>query len=209
VALLALIHATKGETDPARKYLVAAIGENRDIPDVLPTSFVLAGMALYLMAQGQDDKAAEMLSIIVNHPITDTEFQDKMRPHLARLHDSLSPEMMSQDRQRAEAAITEARRSGTDVILVPAYFDQLIGWLESSPVKTPADVSQALVGPLSPRELEILALIADGHTNQEIADQLYIGITTVKKHINHIFSKLVVTHRAEAVARARALNLLP
>jgi ATP/maltotriose-dependent transcriptional regulator MalT len=95
--------------------------------------------------------------------------------------------MMSQARQRAESALMEARRSGTDVILVPAYFDQLIGWLESSPVKTSAAVSQALVDPLSQRELEILALIAQGLTNQEIADELYIGISTVKKHINHIY----------------------
>ena len=68
--------------------------------------------------------------------------------------------------------------------------------------------NQELIEPLSERELEVLVLIAGGLTNREIADQLYIGVSTVKKHINHIFSKLDVTHRAQAVAFARTLNLL-
>jgi DNA-binding CsgD family transcriptional regulator len=76
--------------------------------------------------------------------------------------------------------------------------------LEIAPPKTP----QPLADPLSQRELDVLVLITEGLTNQEIADRLYIGISTVKKHINHIYSKLDVTHRAQAVARARALDIL-
>jgi LuxR family maltose regulon positive regulatory protein len=65
-----------------------------------------------------------------------------------------------------------------------------------------------LVEPLSPRELEVLRLVADGCNNQEIAVKLVVGVSTVKKHINAIFGKLAVTHRAQAVAHARGLGLL-
>jgi LuxR family transcriptional regulator, maltose regulon positive regulatory protein len=66
----------------------------------------------------------------------------------------------------------------------------------------------ALPEPLSPREQEILALIAAGLTNQEIADKLIISLETVKKHTGNIYSKLNVRSRTKAAARARALNLL-
>jgi ATP/maltotriose-dependent transcriptional regulator MalT len=86
---------------------------------------------------------------------------------------------------------------------------QLLAELESVQTIPDTGAHQAIPDSLSPRELEVLVLIAEGLTNQELADQLYIGISTVKKHINHIFSKLDVKHRAEAVAHARELKILP
>ncbi|MCB0104495.1 MAG: tetratricopeptide repeat protein, partial [Caldilineaceae bacterium] len=65
-----------------------------------------------------------------------------------------------------------------------------------------------LVEPLSPRELEVLRLIADGKSNAEIAQTLVIALSTVKSHINTIFGKLQVTSRTQALARARALQLI-
>ncbi len=65
-----------------------------------------------------------------------------------------------------------------------------------------------LVEPLSPREREVLALVALGRQNRAIGAELYIGIDTVKRHVSHLFAKLGVTNRTEAVARARALGLL-
>jgi len=61
---------------------------------------------------------------------------------------------------------------------------------------------------LSLREFDVLRLIADGLTNQEIADALYIAISTVKTHINNIYGKLEVTNRVQALARARELGIL-
>jgi LuxR family transcriptional regulator, maltose regulon positive regulatory protein len=68
--------------------------------------------------------------------------------------------------------------------------------------------SNALSEPLSDRELEVLRLIADGHSNQAIADQLIIATSTVKKHINNIYGKLDVQSRTQALACARQLKLL-
>jgi LuxR family maltose regulon positive regulatory protein len=75
----------------------------------------------------------------------------------------------------------------------------------------PLDVrpSPALVEPLSARELEVLQLIADGMTNQEIASRLYLALNTVKAHTRNIYGKLGVNSRTQAVAKARVLRILP
>lgn len=63
--------------------------------------------------------------------------------------------------------------------------------------------------PLTPRELEVLKLIVKAYNNREISGQLHISVNTVKKHINHIFSKLDVKNRSEAIAKTYKLNILP
>jgi LuxR family maltose regulon positive regulatory protein len=68
---------------------------------------------------------------------------------------------------------------------------------------------EALIDPLSERELVVLSLIADGLTNAEIAAELVIAISTVKTHINRIYGKLDVRTRSQAVAQARQLQILP
>ena len=60
----------------------------------------------------------------------------------------------------------------------------------------------------SDRELEILRLIRDGHSNQNIGERLFLSLSTVKWHNQNIFSKLDVQRRTEAVARAVELKLL-
>jgi LuxR family maltose regulon positive regulatory protein len=65
-----------------------------------------------------------------------------------------------------------------------------------------------MVEPLSPRELEVLQLIAQGLSNQEIADRLFLALSTVKGYTRTAFDKLQVERRTEAVARARELGLL-
>jgi LuxR family maltose regulon positive regulatory protein len=68
--------------------------------------------------------------------------------------------------------------------------------------------SMSLVEPLSAREIEILRLIANGQSNQAIADTLIIALSTVKRHINNIYGKLAVQSRTQALLRARELQLL-
>jgi len=66
----------------------------------------------------------------------------------------------------------------------------------------------SLLDPLSERELEVLHLIANGDSNYEIAEQLVVAVSTVKRHVSNIFSKLAVISRTQAVAQARKLGLL-
>jgi LuxR family maltose regulon positive regulatory protein len=68
--------------------------------------------------------------------------------------------------------------------------------------------AEGLLDPISERELEVLHLIAAGLSNREIADKLFISLNTVKTHTKNINSKLDVTSRTKAVARAKELGLL-
>jgi DNA-binding NarL/FixJ family response regulator len=61
---------------------------------------------------------------------------------------------------------------------------------------------------LTPRELEVLRLLARGQTNKEIAGELVLGLTTVKFHVEHIIAKLGVADRTQAAVRAVELGLL-
>lgn len=61
---------------------------------------------------------------------------------------------------------------------------------------------------LTPKEKEVLALVAQGASNQEIADKLYVRDVTVKTHLNSIFKKLKVTNRTQAVLLAMQIDLI-
>ena len=65
-----------------------------------------------------------------------------------------------------------------------------------------------LIEPLSEREIEVLQLIAEGLSNQEISSRLYLSLNTVKAHTRNIYGKLGVNNRTQAGARARALGIL-
>jgi ATP/maltotriose-dependent transcriptional regulator MalT len=83
----------------------------------------------------------------------------------------------------------------------------------SSPVGPSANASsgatrESLVEPLSEREMEVLALLASGRSNKEVARELFVAVGTIKTHTNNIYRKLGTKNRAEALARARSLKLL-
>jgi len=95
---------------------------------------------------------------------------------------------------------------------MPDYIGKLLAICEAEEQKR-KDTSyrppaQSLIEPLSHRELEVLHLIAQGLSNQEICERLFLALDTVKGHNRNIFDKLQVQRRTEAVARARALGLL-
>jgi LuxR family transcriptional regulator, maltose regulon positive regulatory protein len=77
------------------------------------------------------------------------------------------------------------------------------------PVRRGGVVVAGLVEPLTERELEVLGLLAAGAPNRAIAEQLVVTLDTVKRHVSHLFAKLGVANRTQAVARARQLGLLP
>jgi DNA-binding NarL/FixJ family response regulator len=71
-----------------------------------------------------------------------------------------------------------------------------------------ADDEDRVYEPLSERELEVLGLLASGRSNAEVARDLFISVGTVKTHTNNIYRKLGARNRAEALARARRLQLV-
>jgi LuxR family maltose regulon positive regulatory protein len=107
--------------------------------------------------------------------------------------------------------LSEAAAQG----IMPDYTAKLLAVFETEKQKSedksylPATPSaQPLIEPLSQRELEVLQLIAQGLSNREIGERLFLALITVKGHNQRIFGKLQVQRRTEAVARARELGLL-
>lgn len=93
--------------------------------------------------------------------------------------------------------------------ILPDYIRKLLAAFGTQiPDHSSSCTPQPLVEPLSERELEILQLIAQGLSNQEIGKRLFLALDTVKGHNRRIFDKLQVQRRTEAVARARELGLL-
>jgi len=104
-----------------------------------------------------------------------------------------------------------------------AFIDSLLESLQ--PPRIEREVDQELMGgraaptiahledglpiSLSAREMEVLALIAEGKSNQEISAELYLALNTVKRHAYNIYTKLEVKKRTHAVSRARQLGLIP
>jgi LuxR family maltose regulon positive regulatory protein len=92
------------------------------------------------------------------------------------------------------------------------YVGKLLAVLEAENQKSEGrsyrSKAQPLIEPLSPRELEVLQLIAHGLSNREIGERLFLALSSVKGHNLNIFGKLQVQRRTEAVARARELGLL-
>jgi LuxR family maltose regulon positive regulatory protein len=104
----------------------------------------------------------------------------------------------------------------------PAFIDSLLGAIQQSqgarppheqPIERPTDPTIAYLEDgfpiaLSAREIEVLALIASGKSNQEISTHLYLALNTVKRHAYNIYTKLEVRKRTQAVSRARQLGLV-
>jgi LuxR family maltose regulon positive regulatory protein len=96
--------------------------------------------------------------------------------------------------------------------IMPDYVGKLLAAFEAEKQKTENKSSppplQILIEPLSQRELDVLRLIAQGLSNDEIGKRLFLALDTVKGHNRRIYDKLQVQRRTEAVARARELGLL-
>ena len=94
--------------------------------------------------------------------------------------------------------------------IVPEYVARLLTAFGASVSSAPAPLPNpgSLVEPLTEREREVLHLLLEGASNQEIARRLVLSINTVKRHVYNICGKLGVQSRTQAIVKARALNLL-
>ena len=112
--------------------------------------------------------------------------------------------------------IVAARRAGQPSVrgiafsymarLTQAFDGKTAGPGSGPPAATGAP---GLIDPLTGRELEVLTMLAAGTPNQAIAEELFVTLFTVKKHVSHVLGKLGAANRTEAVARARELGLIP
>ena len=109
----------------------------------------------------------------------------------------LTKDASSEDIRRAILTVA-AGEAALDPSVQHHVVDALWGEPER-PVDPDPTAGSSLPDDLTPREVEVLALIAEGLTNAEIAERLFVSPTTVKSHINHLFTKARLRDRAQAV----------
>jgi LuxR family transcriptional regulator, maltose regulon positive regulatory protein len=123
-------------------------------------------------------------------------FLDEGSSMMQLLRDASAREIMPDHTDKLIAAFESEKRKSEDKPDLPPALPE--GHRDGEP----------LIDPLSQRELKILQLIAQGLSNREIGERLFIALDTVKGHNRRIFDKLQVKSRTEAIARARELGLL-
>jgi LuxR family maltose regulon positive regulatory protein len=121
---------------------------------------------------------------------------------------------------RLQIADCRSRLAGEDATPLAQYVERLLAAFPAAAGAPPprpaiASVSQRhragireLLEQPTPREREVLGWIAEGLSNEQIAEKLVVGISTVKKHINNLYAKLEVASRTQAIKRARDLGLI-
>jgi LuxR family maltose regulon positive regulatory protein len=99
--------------------------------------------------------------------------------------------------------LEECVRSGVE----PEFATRVLALIDAAAPEAAVAARREETG-LSRRELEVLRLLATGLSNQEIADRLFVSLSTVKGHTTHIYEKLGANRRTDAVARAQERGLL-
>ncbi|MCB0167567.1 MAG: tetratricopeptide repeat protein, partial [Anaerolineae bacterium] len=162
---------------------------------------VLVEIGAYFIENGDLEQGIATLTFIRQHPACDQMTKDKVNQWLDR-YPTVTPSPAVVDRYGPDlkgltnTVLAELSKPITPTVKPPPIHQLL----------QPPD--QPLVEPLSERELEVLQLLAEGLTNQQIAEKLFVVIGTIKKHTSNIYGKLGVSNRTQAIARARELNLL-
>ena len=93
------------------------------------------------------------------------------------------------------------------VLFGPSVAVRMMRFFEEQEVNLKASLPEEAFPELTPRELEVLELIAQGDKNNEIAEKLVISEKTVRNHVTNIFSKLQVADRVEAIIKAREAGM--
>lgn len=155
--------------------------------------------AIIAAHEGDLHHAVELMGLAFTHPVKVSRWLEQW-PLLSRLRidieNTIGPEEYMNAWERGRQLKLEETGSF------------LFSTLNTGSGYSVVQKQQQLPEPLSDREVEVLVCIGDGLTNREIAERLFISVSTVKKHINHIYSKLDVKNRTSAVLRARELNVL-
>ena len=155
---------------------------------------------------GDEPLAIKILQALAHQSLGD---MDKAVHHLADVLALTEPEGFIRSFVDEGLPMKQLLSAASARGMMPNYVSKLLAVIEAEipqPVSPPV---QALVDPLSQRELEILVLIAAGLKNREIAEQLFLSLNTVLFHIKNIYSKLGVNKRTLAIIAARELDLLP
>jgi predicted ATPase/DNA-binding CsgD family transcriptional regulator len=192
---LGLSALRQADTRRARFHLLEALEQSLSAglaPAILDS---VAAVAELHAAEGDLNYAAQLAALVGSHPATKAQTKQRANLLLAQFIPALSPDARGR------------LQDGGPAVEVEAVAKRLVAELtrlSEAPVSGP----QPLIEPLSDRELQVLRMVAAGKSNREIGRELYLALGTVKSHLHHIFQKLDVQSRTQAVTRAIDLNLM-
>jgi predicted ATPase/DNA-binding NarL/FixJ family response regulator len=207
---LAIVASELSQFDTACRHFYEALELARQIQLVpLIFSLFLQIGKLFLRLQ-QEQRGLALLALTRDHPANTPALRNQAAQQLTHYQATAPAEPRAAIAQWR--AIDPVEAVATALL---AELAQLTSELASHPLlphaappqQTPP-AEQELVEPLTERELEILRLLAQDLTNEEIANQLVVAVGTIKAHNHSIFGKLSVNNRTSAVRRARELRLL-
>ncbi len=209
IAYLALVHVYLAEQQYplALRWLAALLSSAEQVSRVGSMISILALQVAALQASGATQEARRVLLRL----ITLAEPEGYMRVFLDAgepVHQALQA-LFTTEREDVSPVLASYAHSVIDAFASERRQTvQRIPMVSTSLPRTRSQAMSPLLEPLTPRELEVLHLLAQGATNQEIADHLVVSLTTVKKHVGSLLLKLAAENRTHAVARARELSLI-
>jgi LuxR family maltose regulon positive regulatory protein len=222
---------TVGLLEHSAEEMLASRGPNASINELLHGQYLI--LARLFLALGKPDQALNAMAYLsenalkMGHHRRGIEYlvlkalayqqKRQMEPALQALREALclgEPEGFQRMFIDEGQAMAELLYQAVERGIAPAYAGKILTGFspaELQPLEQTGerDLNAGLIEPLSEREKEVLALIIEGLSNYEIAGRLTISLSTVKGHVAHIFGKLGVANRTQAVARARGFRVLP
>lgn len=161
--------------------------------------------ALVIAGHVTDASPAEVAQRLRAVPESPIVLSMLVRPHREELAALLALDvngLVVRSVQPEELALSVERVRKGERVVAPALLSTLVGTVSA----TEFDEEDGLV--LTRREREVLALLAEGRSNRELADELFVTLATVKTHLAHVYAKLGAKNRNEAIGRAVSLGLL-
>lgn len=219
-ALRALWQAQCGERQPAEAWLATNLPAlmARSSPMAEPATLDAARLMLWI---GRLEEGTRLAQQLAEASLSGGRIRMAIQ---ARVVQARGLALQGQDSE-ALPALSEALKLAESEHYLSSFLDEgeplgaLLTKLSAHPyatrlltaMRTPSETlfQREPGGLLSEREIEVLCLVAEGLTNQQIADRLVISLPTVKTHIGNIFNKLGVSNRTQAVNRAQVLGLIP
>ena len=234
LAMEARVHLTAGRIERAFIWLVSS-GIDQASPDELLTRFgydlglILPVAARIYLAKNQTEKAIQLLEGTIPYFV-----RQNANAYLTSAYSTLAiAHQQAGHQDKAVGALTkaielaESEDNFGDFMVVgekltpllyetlsagiaPSFTSQLLSYLSTFQPSHRSSINDlGNIDPLSHREMDVLRLISEGLTNQEIAQKLYLSTNTIKSHSIKIYRKLNVSNRNQAVSKARLLGILP
>lgn len=166
---------------------------------------------------GKGDKVFDLILLDVMMPNMDG--WDTLKAIRKNKETEFTPVIMITAVSEDQKIVSGLKIGADDYIVKPFILPNLLArieavlrrsnWQKEAQVKTEKTLNKDVnIDALTPKEKEVLALVAKGASNQEIADKLCVRDVTVKTHLNSVFKKLKVTNRTQAVLLAMQIDLI-